>query len=135
ILQYGFQLGLSYRWEFLFVGGTSEFRFSEQYSPVKQDVGNYKGHYWSQIGPLIGVRWDEYIVSADAKLLGKYEINRRTEEGGEIRFTDPLGIRVAVLRQFWDFLYFGGHYEYLQFKRLEHSKSGPHNLGESQKLH
>jgi hypothetical protein len=94
---YGFGGLIGYNFKDIFtIGISSEFRFINQYSSVSKIGSNMKGTFWNYASLSLSKTIKMIDVNLDLHYFGKYSLSKKSAQGKEISYTNPLGYKLSM---------------------------------------
>jgi hypothetical protein len=118
----------------IFIGLSSDFRSTAQYSDVSTFDGNFSGRRWNMASPTLGFRRSGFVVKFDYQMLGDYELRSKTADGASVKYTQPQGWRAALMYKMTGIIHVSGFYEGMTYGKKMDSSLGETTLSDKLKL-
>lgn len=116
----GVMFGYNFK-DYFTLGIMSDYRFVNQYSSVNKIGSNMKGTFWNYGSLSLSKTIKMIDLNLDLHYFGKYNLSKKTAQGKEVSYTNPLGYKLSVLyplplldRKFK----IGFGFEWITFKKL-----------------
>ncbi len=118
----------------IFAGVTTDFRWINQTSDVKEGIGNRSGSRFNYASLLLGLDVSPIIFKLDIQFVGDYIYKKRTVYGEEVKYTAHNGVRLSALYKIWGRMHGGVWFETMLFSKEEIGEAPARELDPKREL-